>query len=135
MGRLKANLLKYGIGACVCGTMVWFYISQRDFANQSLMEQYRILCDAFTIPGLVAIMLGFLLAISNDGLFLGLTYSLNMAIRALIPGGRWRIQKYADYVAERKGKKVTGFGFLFVLGGICMAAALVFMILFYRLYG
>ena len=135
MSRLKANLFKYGISAVVCGAMAWFYISQRDFGNQSLMEQYRILCDAFTVPGLVAIMVGFLLAISNDGFFLGIAYCADVTIKSLTPGGRLRIKKYYDFVQERKGKKVTGFGFLFVIGGVCMAAALVFMLLFYRLYG
>ena len=47
----------------VCAALVWLYISQREFAAQSQMEQYRILCDAFTIPGVISIMLGFLLAI------------------------------------------------------------------------
>ena len=135
MSRLKANLFKYGISAVVCGAMAWFYISQRDLGNQSLMEQYRILCDAFTVPGLVAIMVGFLLAISNDGFFLGIAYCADVTIKSLTPGGRLRIKKYYDFVQERKGKKVTGFGFLFVIGGVCMAAALVFMLLFYRLYG
>lgn len=135
MSRLKANLLKYGISAAVCGAMVWFYISQRNFGNQSLMEQYRILCDAFTVPGLVAIMVGFLLVISNDGFFMGIAYCADVAIKSLTPGGRLNIKKYYDFVQERKGKKVAGFGFLFVVGGICMAAALIFMLLFYRLYG
>ena len=58
MSRLKANLLKYGITGGICAALVWLYISQRDFAAQETMEQYRILCDAFTIPGIIAIMVG-----------------------------------------------------------------------------
>ena len=134
MSRLKANLLKYGITGGICVALVWLYISQRDFAAQETMEQYRILCDAFTIPGIIAIMVGFLLAISNDGFFLGIAYCMDVTLKALVPGGRLKIKKYYDFVQERKGKKVTGFGFLFVVGGICMAAALIFMALFYRLY-
>ena len=133
--RLKVNLLKYGISALVCGGMVYFYIAVRDFSTQSLMEQYRILCDAFTIPGVLAIMFAFLLAISNDGFFLGLSYAVGVAMKALIPGGRLKIEKYYDYVERRKGKKITGYGFLFLVGGVCLAAAVVFMVLFYRLYG
>ena len=134
MSRLKANLLKYGITGGICAALVWLYISQRDFAAQETMEQYRILCDAFTIPGIIAIMVGFLLAISNDGFFMGIAYCMDVTVKALVPGGRLKIKKYYDFVQERKGKKVTGFGFLFVVGGICMAAALIFMALFYRLY-
>lgn len=133
--RLKVNLLKYGISTLVCGAMVYVYIAARDFPAQSLMEQYRILCDAFTIPGVLAIMFAFLLAISNEGFFLGLSYAVGVAMKALIPGGRLKIEKYYDYVERRKGKKVTGYGFLFLVGGVCLAAAVVFMVLFYRLYG
>lgn len=132
--RLKAGLLKYGISALVCGAMAWYYVSLRSFSTQSPMEQYRILCDAFTIPGVIAVMLGFLMMVANDGFFLGLSYCVGVAWKALLPGGRLKIQRYGDYVAERKGKKVKGFGFLFVVGGICLAAALVFLVLFYQLY-
>jgi hypothetical protein len=130
----KVNLLKYGITIAASAAIAWFYISQRDFENQSLMERYRILCDAFTMPGVLLVMFGFLLAISNDGFFIGLAYCADVTIKSLTPGGRLKIKKYFDFVQERKGKKVMGFGFLFVVGGVCLAAAIVFMILFYRLY-
>lgn len=132
--RLKAGIIKYSICLLICGGIAWFYADVRNFSTQPLVEQYRILCDACTLPGLSAIMIGFLLAIANDGFFLGLSYCVGVAWKALIPGGRLKIQRYGDYVAERKGKKVTGYSFLFVVGGIFMAAAVVFMILFYRIY-
>lgn len=133
--RLKVNLVKYGISALICGILVWIYVSTRDFAAQTTMEQYRILCDAFTIPGLLALMFGLLLAISNEGAFDGVGYALSIAWKALIPGGRTKMEKYFDYVERKREKRGGGFGFLFVVGGVCMAAALVFMVLFYRLYG
>lgn len=133
--RLKGNLLKYGISALVCGGLVWFYVAQRNFAAQELMEKYRILCDAFTVPGLLLLMFGLLLVISNEGAFDGIGYALSVAWKALIPGGRTKMEKYFDYVERRRSKKVKGIGFLFVVGGVCMAAALVFMVLFYQLYG
>lgn len=133
--RLKGNLLKYGISALVCGVLVFIYVGARDFSIQSRMEQFRILCDAFTIPGVLAIMFALLLAISNEGFFLGLSYAVGVAMKALVPGGRLKIEKYYDYVERRKGKKITGYGFLFLVGGCCMAAAMVFMVLFYQLYG
>lgn len=132
--RWKVNLLKYGICALVCGGMVYFYISVRDFAAQSLMERYRILADAFTVPGVVSIMVGLLLAISNEGFFTGLSYCMHVTVKALIPGGRLKIKKYKDYAEERRDKKITGYSFLFVVGGVLLAAAILFMILFYRLY-
>lgn len=132
--RLRNGLLKYGITAVVCGAFAVFYCSVRDFSQMETVERYRTLCDAFTVPGLLALCVGTLLWVSNDGLFYGIGYCLEVTWRALIPGGRRKMERYYDYVQRKKGKKITGFGFLFVCGGVCMGIALIFMVLFYRIY-
>lgn len=131
---LRNNLLKYGITGFVCVGMAVLYCALRDFPQMELVERYRTLCDGFTLPGILALGVGCLLWVSNEGAFHGLTYCLNIAWKALLPGGRLKMEKYYDYVQRRSEKKVTGFGFLFVCGGVCMALALIFMALFYRLY-
>ena len=132
--KLRARLLKYGISAVVCAIMVAFYCGVRGFSQMELVERYRTLCDAFTIPGLLCLCVGVLIWVSNDGFFYGLSYCLNVAWRALIPGARQRVERYYDYVTRKKEKRITGFGFLFLVGGVCMAIAIVFMVLFYRIY-
>lgn len=132
--KAKANLLKYGISGVICVAMVVFYAAVRDFFAQALVEQYRILCDGFTISGVLAILAGALLAVTNQGALDGLTYACSTAFKALIPGGRLQTEKYYDYVQRKNEKRVKGYGFLFVVGGICMALALIFMFLFYQLY-
>ena len=132
--RLRNGLLKYGICAFVCIALAVFYCAVRDFSKMELVERYRTLCDAFTIPGLLTLCVGVLLWVSNDGLFYGLGYCLEIAWKALIPGARRKTERYYDYVMRHKEKKITGFGFLFVCGGVCMAIALIFMALFYQLY-
>lgn len=132
--KLRKNLLKYGITAAVCIAMAVFYCWVRDFAQMSLVARYRTLCDAFTVPGLLAICVGLLLWVSNDGFFYGLGYCLDVARKALIPGGRKKMERYYEYVERHKQKKITGYGVLFVCGGVCMVIAVVFMILFYSVY-
>ena len=132
--RLRNNLLKYGITGVVCIAVAALYCGLRDFSQLDLVNKYRTLCDAFTIPGLVSICVGILLWASNDGAFYGLGYCLNVAWKALLPGGRYKMERYYDYVTRKREKQVTGFGFLFVGGGVCMAVALVCMALFYRIY-
>ncbi len=131
---MKGRLLKHGITGGVCIALGTVYCILRDVGHATGAERYRILCDAFTLPGLLALCLGVLLWVSNDGFFYGLGYCLDVARKALIPGGRRKMEKYYDYVERHRQKKVTGFGFLFVWGGVCMAAALVFLALFYRIY-
>lgn len=132
--RLRNNLLKYGISVAVCAAVVIFFCTVRDFDKMKLVDRYRTLCDAFTIPGLLCLCLGVLLWISNDGFFYGLGYCIEVTWRALIPGTKQKMEKYYDYVQRKKGQKVMGYGFLFVVGGVCMAIALVFMALFFKIY-
>ena len=132
--KVQTRLLKYGISGGICLALAVVYCVARDFSQLTLVEKYRTLCDAFTIPGLLCLCVGVLIWASNDGVLYGLGYCLDVARKALIPGGRYKMEKYYDYVMRHKEKAVSGYGFLFVCGGVCMAAALVFMALFYRIY-
>ncbi len=131
---MKGKLLKHGITLGVCLALVAVYTLTRDFETLSLVAKYRVLCDAFTIPGILCLCVGALLWVSNDGFFYGLGYCLEIAWKALIPGLRRKAERYYDYVTRKREKKVTGYGFLFAWGGVCMALAIVFMILFYNRY-
>lgn len=134
-GSVRGKVIKYGISSVFCLGLAALYVGLRDFSLQSTMEKYRILCDAFTIPGLVLVMLGALMAVSNEGALDGVAYVLSYAVKILIPGKRHEHEKYYDYVERKRQQgRVKGYGFLFVVGGISLAIAIIFMILFYRLY-
>lgn len=133
--KLKSNLLKYGTSILVCGLVAVFYVVSCDFGTLELVDQYRVLCDAFTIPGLMAILVGALLWVSGEGALDGVGYVLSYAFHALLPGSAHKGERYTDY-KERKhaGKKLSGYGFLFVVGLVFVAVALVFFALFYSVY-
>lgn len=132
--RIKVLLIKYGSCAAFVGLLAYLYISLRDFAGEELVEQYRILCDAFTIPGVLLIMFGAMIWALNTGALDGITYAVTFAFRSLIPGGRYRDEKFADYVERRREKRVKGYGFLLISGGAAMAIAMVFYALFYTVF-
>lgn len=132
--KAQTRLLKYGITGGICLLLALVYCAARDFFQLELAEKYRVLCDAFTIPGLLCLCVGALIWASNDGFFYGLSYCLNVAWRALIPGARYKTERYYDYVTRKKEKRIPGYGFLFLVGGVCMAVAIVFLVLFYRIY-
>ena len=132
--KVQTRLLKYGITGGICLCLVAIYCVARDFSGLELVEKYRTLCDAFTIPGVLSLCVGVLIWASNDGIFYGLGYCLDVARKALIPGGRWKMEKYYDYVMRHREKAITGYGFLFICGIVCMAVAIVFLVLFYRIY-
>ena len=136
MKRWQSNLLKYGIATAIAAVFVWILLDLQGYASAATQaDQYRILADAFTIPGMLLLMVGLLVVVSNEGMFEGLSYVVSYAVKTLVPGMNKGHERYGDYV-ERKREKgpVKGFGFLFVVGAVFMAAAGVFIALFYSVY-
>ena len=135
---LKKNLIKYGVSTFGALALAFFYVYVRvDFSNMeatTLVEWYRILCDAFTIPGLVLLMFGCLMSLSNAGAMDGLGYVVVNGFRMLIPGAATKMERYKEYLERRRESRVRGYGFLYVVGAGCMAISLVFMVLFYGIY-
>ena len=132
--RTKVSIAKYGITCGLAFVLIWVYCSSRNLFLQSEMERWRILCDAFTIPGLTYVMIGFLMMIANEGFFDMLGYACGKAMDLFIPGRKYDGEKYYEYVQRKRENRSKGYGFLFVVGGILMALAVVFLMLFYRLY-
>ena len=131
----KSVFIKYGIAVLIGAALVWIYLSLRDFTGaEPPAERYRMLCDAFTIPGSVLMLSAALVALANAGSFTGIGYSMSSFFRHLIPGAALKHEKYSEYY-ERHQKKVTGYGFLLHVGAAFMVVALVFYVLFYRAYG
>ena len=130
----KQLIIKYGLSGLFCLVLAGLYIGLRDFNHLSLVEKYLVICDAFTIPGILLILLGILVFLSNQGAMDGLGYALSYAIKMLIPGNKDRQEKYFDYVSRKRGRNISGYGFLFISGGISLLVSLVFMFLFYQLY-
>lgn len=108
-----------------------YYILSRDIGEQAAVERYRILCDGFSLPGLFLLLIGLLFAMSNLGALDSISYLMKYALRMLLPGVFGQMEHYLDYVEARREKRVRGYGFLFLVGGVLMAASLVFLILFY----
>lgn len=132
--RLQVNLIKYGICVVIAALMVWAYIAAREFEPVSWKERYLILCDAFTIPGILFISAGALVWVSNLGAMDGIVYCLRFMVFSLIPGKRLeRDEQYGEYVERKSQNRVKGYGFLFWSGLITMGIALIFMALYYSL--
>lgn len=133
--RLIVNLIKYGACALFDALLIWAFLAMRDFRGLALVEQYRMLCDAFTIPGLLLIMFGAMVWVTNMGALDGISYCVRFMVFSLIPGKRLeRDEKYGEYIERKSKNRLTGYGFLFWSGLVTMAIALVFYALFYSQY-
>lgn len=141
MSRRAKTILKYGISTAVALAMVVGYVCSRDdgtkgFWGWSAVEQYMILCDAFTIPAVMFLGIGGLVWASTMGAMDGLSYVVKYALGGLIPGyGRKEKQeRYYDYLQRKRANRTTGYGFLLVVGGILGVIALIFLALYYGYY-
>ena len=135
---LSKALTKYGICISISLALAFVFVYTRvDFQNPSataIVDWYLILCDAFTIPGLLFLMLGCMMTLSSQGALDGVTYVMKNAVKMLIPGAALKMERYYDYVEHKRANRAKGFGFLYVTGLICMGFSLIFMLLFYSIY-
>lgn len=132
--KVKSRILKYGITfVCVLAIAGGFAYS-RGVLTASPMDAYQILSDAFTVPGLLLLFAGGMIALANEGALDGIGFILSRLFRSLIPGASYVRERYSDYVARKRGKNLNGFGFLLISGVITMAVSVVFLLLFFSLY-
>ena len=129
--RVKSLLIKYGCSTLFVAVMAYAYIAVRDFAGAKTWEKMVMICDALTVPGMLLLMVGALIWAANTGALDGITYAVGFAVRALIPGGRHKDERYADYVERQREKRVKGYGFLLITGAVTIAASLLFLGLYY----
>ena len=128
----KKQLIKYG-AACGAGLAYAAYaVFSQDAFSQDLPEVMRILSDAFFLPGVLMILVGLLILVSNHGAFDSLAYTGKSLKRLFIPErpGEKRIG-YREYVERRREKQVAGYSFLFFVGAALAAIGLIFMMVFY----
>ena len=133
--QILSTILKYA--ACIIpgGLVTWLVLDLHGYAfASSEAERYRVLCDAFTIPGVVLVMISLLFIISNSGGFDGIGYAVKRAAKMLLPFVGKDMEKYYDYKERRQNSKLKGFSFIWKSGLLFLAAALFFMYKFYQVY-
>lgn len=131
----RRTVIKYGSTIAVGALLGWMYLAVQKseygpFADRTSLDQLRLLCDAFTIPGLLLLLSGLLITVTNEGSLDGVRYLGHYLYHMFIPGKRGSTQRYADFVVDKRAKRVTGYSFLYIVAGMFMAAALVFYALY-----
>lgn len=104
------------------------------FQAATQIDLWRLLSDAFLLPGLLMVFAGLMIVVSNDGFFYGLGYAFNRVKDFFIPGRAAirKVESYSDYVArKREEKQITGYACLFIVGAAFLLVAALFIALFY----
>ncbi len=134
--KVKKSLLKYGVTTAIGLAAAYLVCSLKDVWHiTDKMEKYRVFSDAFTLPGIIIVCVGFLVWLANKEYFMSLSYFATRAVRALIPFGRTyeKHETLHDYVMRKREKEpVKGYGFLFIVGLAFVAVAVIFLILYHN---
>lgn len=131
MNEKIVSLIKKYVGAFAvmgAGTAVVLIIREHS-ASLDRAQKYLNIADAFTIPAVVMLMLGVLVWISTTGSFDMIGYGLKKAKDAFFPS-RYTHEQFYDYKVRKNEKRIKGYGFMFISGGIYVIPAIIFNILY-----
>ena len=134
--RVRNNLIKYG--SCLAVGLIWAVLSLegKDFFNLALVDQYRLLSDAFMVPGFFMVASGLLIFLGNEGSFRGVGFIMQKAVGFLIPFlYKQKGESYAEYVERKTTNPTKGYGFMFVCGCVFLAVSIVFLMLYTQIHG
>ena len=128
---LKVNILRCLSAAAVGGAVAWWYATSRWEADMSQLLQYRVLCDAFTIPGAMMVLFAMLFSLNNLGALDTIAYLMSFLPRMIAPGAFGEPEKLIDFVERRREKRSKGYGFLYIVGFIYLGIAIYYLVRFY----
>lgn len=137
MKEPRKIVLRYLITLAAAGAMSLLVLWIRDFRSMtSLVDIYRSLADAFTVPGVILIMITALVRISAEGMFDGLGYVFRVAGAMLLPFSKrkYKHETYYDYKQSKGDKKPHGYSCLFFVGVAFVLVAVVFTLLHSSVY-
>ena len=131
---VKKRVLKYIAVLLLCSAMTVWYVSSQGLAGKKTAEQYRILADGFTIPGLIITGFGIMMIISDTGTLDGVVFGMQQAFRMLTFQflSKNKPQNYGEFKDKREEMRRLrrlrggGFGYIVITGGAFLAAALLF---------
>ena len=130
----KVMILRCLSAAAVGGAVAWFYGTSRWQEDMVLVEQYRVLCDAFSIPGIMMVLFAMLFSLNNVGALDTIAYLMSFLPRMIAPGAFGEPEKLIDFVENRRQKRTKGYGFLYIVGFIFLGIAIYYLVLFYKVF-
>ena len=132
-GKQRGRLISYGLTTVLTAAVVVWYASSRDVLQLEKLEQYRVLCDAFTLPGIFLMLFGLLMVMNDLGALDTIAYFGHYLLHTFLPVAFGKGMSYLDFIEDRRSKRKGGYGFLFIVGAAFTAVGVVFLILFLKL--
>ena len=131
---LKVRILRFLSAVSVGALVTWAYANSRWEADMAEVLRYRVLCDAFTIPGILMVMIALLFTMNNIGALDTIAYLMSFLPRMIAPAVFGEPQMLIDYVQQRRERRSKGYGFLYIAGFIFLGIAIYYLIKFYSVF-
>ena len=131
------TILKYAITVTIAAGLVFAVLGINGFflGGFNKAQFYRKLSDAFTVPGLILILLALLFLVASKGAFTGLGYALRHVLRMLMPFFIKKDISYAEYLENREHRKTVSIILCFlIIGAVFLTVGIVFIFFFYKYY-
>lgn len=134
----KNKVISYSIIVAVGLVMMFIFLRLRSYSElTSPADRYRMLADAFTIPGITFLMFGSLIWVAGLGALDGLSFALRGLVRRLVPGSRLGSEdneSYYEYIQKKRAKKTKAHMPLILVGAVFTVLAIIFIVLFYQVF-
>lgn len=130
----KVMILRCLSAAAVGCAVAWLYGTSRWEEEMELVLRYRVLCDAFSIPGIMMVLFGMLFSLNNLGALDTIAYLMSFLPRIIAPGAFGEPEKLIDFVENRRQKRTKGYGFLYIVGFIFLGIAIYYLVQFYKVF-
>ena len=130
MKSIITTVIKYAVTLLIGGVIAIVTIMAYGFSEaETIVQKHTILANAFTIPGVVLLMVGILMLLSRDGLFDMLTFGLGRLGKALVPFSKKTDESFYDYKVRKSEQRLNGFSCVFVAGAVFLALGILFTVL------
>ncbi len=127
--HVKKGLIRYGSCALFVAAMLAWFLCRVDWSAGDWKLILRMACDGLTVSGILLLCVGGLIWATNEGALDGIGYALKSTAYMFVPGGGRKHERYSEYVEKRKEKRVKGYGFLLISGGITLGLAVILLII------
>ncbi len=133
MSKRGKTRYRYAIGFLVSFALSLSLLFLRGyFAIGDTALRYKALSDAFCVVGSALVMIGVLFRIEREGVFDTLSFALARLLRGLTFSGGCAPLSFQDYRRRKREERESGSVKLyFALGGVFVALAIFFTVLFY----
>lgn len=135
MKNTKKTVIKYLVTVGIAFVATLLVIWLRDIANEGdIQERYRILADAFCVPGAVLMCSAGIMWVAADGFFDSLAYAFRRAGGMFIPAYKIKHETFFDYKQRKNEKRAeredTDFWYLFFVGLGFVLVSAIFTVLY-----